>query len=85
MSSAIPAPGKVRSSMKTLVIRLLMIEGLIGVYDFDHSTTPEVVRISKVSNILPWQDMLESDTVGCAFCHLDLDVMRTHGHQGGPR
>jgi hypothetical protein len=58
MSSAIPAPGKVRSSMKTLVIRLLMIEGLIGVYDFDHSTTPEVVRISKVSNILPWQDML---------------------------
>ena len=57
MSSAIPTPGKVRSSMKTLVIRLLMIEGLIGVYDFDHSTTPEVVRISKVSNILPWQGL----------------------------
>lgn len=52
ISSAIPAPGKVRSSMKTFVMRLLMMEGLMGVYDLDHNTTPEVVRISKVSNIL---------------------------------
>ena len=29
-----------------------MMEGLVGVYDLDHNTTPEVVRISKVSNIL---------------------------------
>ena len=52
MSSAIPAPGSVRSSMKTFVIRLLMIEGLVGAYDLDHRTTPEVVRISKESSIL---------------------------------
>lgn len=29
-----------------------MIAGLVGAYDFDHRTTPEVVRISKESNIL---------------------------------
>jgi hypothetical protein len=52
ISSAIPAPGKVRSSMKTFVMRLLMMEGLVGVYDLDHSTTPDVVIISKESNIL---------------------------------
>jgi hypothetical protein len=37
--------------MKTLVIRLLMIAGLMAVYDLDQRTTPEVVRISKVSNM----------------------------------
>jgi hypothetical protein len=52
MSSDAGPPGSVLSSMKTLVIRLFMIEGLIGVYDLDHSTTPEVVRISKVSNMM---------------------------------
>lgn len=51
ISSATPAPGNVRSSMKTLVMRLLMIEGLVGAKDLDHSTTPDVVRISNVSNI----------------------------------
>lgn len=29
-----------------------MTAGLIAEYDFDHNTTPEVVRISKVSNIV---------------------------------
>lgn len=33
-------------------MRLLIIEGLTCAYDLDHSTTPEVVRISKVSNIV---------------------------------
>jgi hypothetical protein len=51
-SSATPAPGSVRSSMKTFVMRLLMIEGLTGAYDFDHNTTPEVVKISNESNIV---------------------------------
>ena len=51
-SSAIPVPGNVRSSMKTFVMKLLMIEGLTDVYDLDHSTTPDVVRISNVSNIV---------------------------------
>lgn len=56
ISSAMPAPGSVRSSMKTLVMRLLMIEGLVGAYDFDHRTTPDVVRISKESSILASQE-----------------------------
>jgi hypothetical protein len=30
----------------------LMIAGLVGAYDLDHSTTPEVVRISNESSIL---------------------------------
>lgn len=51
-SSAIPAPGNVRSSMKTFVMRLFMIEGLVGAYVLDQRTTPDVVRISKESNIL---------------------------------
>ena len=34
-----------------------MMEGLVGVYDLDHNTTPEVVRISKVSNILNCWEM----------------------------
>jgi hypothetical protein len=29
-----------------------MMAGLVGAYDFDHRTTPDVVRISKESNIL---------------------------------
>ncbi len=33
-------------------MRLLITEGLVGVYFLDHKTTPEVVRISKLSNIL---------------------------------
>jgi hypothetical protein len=37
--------------MKTLVMRLFIIAGLIAVYDLDQRTTPEVVRISKVSSI----------------------------------
>lgn len=52
ISSATPAPGRVRSSMKTFVMRLLIIEGLVGANDLDQSTTPDVVRISKLSNIL---------------------------------
>lgn len=52
MSSLIAAPGRVRSSMNTFVIKLLMTDGLIAEYCLDHSTTPEVVRISKESNII---------------------------------
>lgn len=51
ISSAMPAPGSVRSSMNTFVMRLLMIDGLVNAYDFDQRTTPEVVRISNESNI----------------------------------
>lgn len=40
-----------RSSMKTSLIRLLITFGLTGAYDLLHSTTPEVVRISKVSSM----------------------------------
>lgn len=29
-----------------------MIDGLVGVYDLDHITTPEVVTISKVSSMM---------------------------------
>jgi hypothetical protein len=46
--SATPPP---RSSMKTFVISPLIIDGLILVYDRDHRTTPEVVRISKASSM----------------------------------
>lgn len=40
-----------RSSMKTSRIRLLMIFEGTGAYERDHRTTPEVVNISKVSNM----------------------------------
>jgi hypothetical protein len=38
--------------MKTSEMKLLMMEGLIAVYDRDQRTTPEVVRISKASSIV---------------------------------
>lgn len=38
--------------MKTLVIKLLIMDGLMAVFCLDHKTTPEVVSISKESNIL---------------------------------
>jgi len=38
--------------MNTSEIKLLIIEGLIGAYERDQRTTPEVVRIVKVSNIV---------------------------------
>lgn len=38
--------------MKTSLTKLLMRLGLIFVYDLDHRTTPDVVNISKLSNIL---------------------------------
>ena len=52
ISSPTAAPERVRSSMKTSLMRLLMTEGLTGAYDLDHKTTPVVVRISKVSSIV---------------------------------
>ena len=52
MSSEIAAPGRVRSSMNTLVIKLLIIDGLMAAFCLDQSTTPEVVRISKESNMI---------------------------------
>lgn len=44
--------GTTFSSIKTSLIRLLITCDPTGAYDFDHSTTPEVVKISKASNIL---------------------------------
>jgi hypothetical protein len=38
--------------MKTSVMRALMILGPTGAYDLDHNTTPEVVKISKESNMI---------------------------------
>lgn len=38
--------------MNTFVIKLLMTEGLMAEYCLDHSTTPEVVMISKESNMI---------------------------------
>ncbi len=38
--------------MKISVMKLFIIDGLIGVYDLDHKTTPDVVNISKVSNMV---------------------------------
>lgn len=46
------APEALFSSTKTSVMKLLMTEGLIGAHLRDHTTTPEVVTISKVSNIV---------------------------------
>jgi hypothetical protein len=40
------------SSMKTSEMKLLMMAGLTGVYALDQRTTPDVVRISKVSSIV---------------------------------
>lgn len=40
------------SSMKTSLIKLLMMDALIGAYVRDQRTTPEVVKISNVSNML---------------------------------
>jgi hypothetical protein len=40
------------SSIKVSAMKLLMMAGLICEKDLDQTTTPEVVRISKESNIL---------------------------------
>ncbi len=45
------SPALLFSSMKTSKMKLLMTEALTGAYVRDHSTTPDVVRISKVSSI----------------------------------
>jgi hypothetical protein len=50
-----PAPDEavdIESSMKTSLMKLLMILGDTELYVFDQSTTPEVVRTSKESSIL---------------------------------
>lgn len=46
-----PSVSTTFSSMKTSLIRLLMICEPTGAYDRDHRTTPDVVIISKASNI----------------------------------
>lgn len=38
--------------MKTSLMKLLITEGLIGAHFRDHTTTPDVVTISNVSNIV---------------------------------
>ena len=43
--------GSMRSSMKTSRIKLLMTLAPTGTYVRDQRTTPEVVNISKVSNM----------------------------------
>jgi hypothetical protein len=45
------------SSMKVSAMKLLMTEGLTGAYVLDHSTTPDVVRISNVSSIVWYSDL----------------------------
>ena len=42
------------SSMKTSEMKLFIIDGLMGAYDRDQRTTPDVVRISKVSSMVWW-------------------------------
>ena len=39
--------------MNTSLMKPLMSFELTGVYDLDHNTTPEVVKISKLSSIVP--------------------------------
>ena len=51
-SSATFAGGWTFSSIKTSLMRPLMMLALTGVNDLDHRTTPEAVKISKLSNIL---------------------------------
>ena len=50
-SSATLAPGRTFSSMKTSLMRELITLAPTGTYDLDQSTTPDVVRISKLSSI----------------------------------
>ena len=52
VSSAIFAPGRTFSSMKTSLMRLLITLVLTEANDLDHKTTPEVVRISKLSSMI---------------------------------
>jgi len=72
------APGaELFSSMNTSAIKLLMTEGLTGAYVRDHRTTPEVVRISKVSNMAGgWARELDAPGWGGSWyslssCRLD--------------
>lgn len=48
---ALRAPEAFFSSTNTSVMKLLITDGLIGAHLRDHTTTPEVVTISKVSNM----------------------------------
>ena len=50
-SSVTLAPGSTFSSIKTSRMRALITLALTGAYDLDQSTTPDVVRISKLSSI----------------------------------
>ena len=53
-SSATLAPGRTFSSMKTSLMSELITLAPTGTYDLDHSTTPDVVRISKLSSIFAY-------------------------------
>ncbi len=59
VSSATLAPGRTFSSMKTSLMKPLIMLLLTGAYDFDHRTTPEVVSISKPSSIVS-KDMVKA-------------------------
>lgn len=48
---ALRAPEALFSSTNTSVMKLFITDGLIGAHFRDQTTTPEVVTISKVSNI----------------------------------
>jgi len=52
LSSPVLLPEGTFSSMKTSLIRALMMFELTGAYALDHSTTPDVVSISKESSIV---------------------------------
>lgn len=45
-------PEALFSSTNTSVMKLLMMEGLTGAHFRDHTTTPDVVTISKVSSMV---------------------------------
>lgn len=49
---ALRAPEALFSSTNTSVMKLLMTEGLTGAHLRDQTTTPEVVTISNVSNMV---------------------------------
>jgi len=51
VSSTAIAPGDIRSSMKTSLMRLLITFAPTGTYVLDQRTTPEVDNISNVSNM----------------------------------
>lgn len=62
------------SSTKTSVIKVLTTDGLTGAHLRDHTTTPEVVMISKVSNMV-WLWSVEVERSGSSKLVVRVDCM----------